>query len=77
MGERVRLSDGRWIILPEGISVEDRDKLLTDLEASLRPPEEQQYLSGYSKQFCWANKVFRRSRHLTKIPKAKRGPDKN
>ena len=42
MGERVRLSDGRWVILPEGMSVEDRDKFLIDIEASLRPSEAQE-----------------------------------
>ena len=42
MGEKVRLSNGRWIILPEGMSVEDRDKFLVDIEASLRPSEAQE-----------------------------------
>jgi hypothetical protein len=34
--ERVQLSDGRWVLLPEGMSVEDRNKFLIDIEASLR-----------------------------------------
>ena len=36
MGEKVRLSNGRWVLLPEGMSVEDRDKFLIDIEASIR-----------------------------------------
>ena len=42
MGEKVRLSDGRWVVLPEGMSAEDRDKFLIDIEASLRPSEAQE-----------------------------------